>query len=101
MPARPMNRESLPGSAGKGVIGGIVYRSRALAAASTALLRAATAARWRRSLDPFERGICPPISQHVAEASKEGGFLGIGGVSVSEAEKATLTEISSAFKLAA
>ena len=41
------------------------------------------------------------ISQHVAEASKEGGFLGIGGVRVSEAEKATLTEISSALKLAA
>jgi hypothetical protein len=41
------------------------------------------------------------ISQHVAEASKEGGFLGIGGVAVSEAEKATLTEISSALKLAA
>ena len=41
------------------------------------------------------------ISQHVAEASKEGGFLGIGGVPVSDAEKATLTEISSALKLAA
>jgi hypothetical protein len=41
------------------------------------------------------------ISQHVAEASTEGGFLGIGGVPVSEAEKATLTEISSALKLAA
>ena len=40
------------------------------------------------------------ISQHVAEAAKEGGFLGIGGVTVSEAEKATLTEISSALKLA-
>ena len=41
------------------------------------------------------------ISQHVAEAAKEGGFLGIGGVPVSEGEKATLTEISSALKLAA
>jgi hypothetical protein len=41
------------------------------------------------------------ISQHVAEAAKEGGFLGIGGVPVSEAEKATLTEISSALRLAA
>ena len=41
------------------------------------------------------------ISQHVAEAAKEGGFLGIGGVLVSEAEKATLTEISSALGLAA
>jgi hypothetical protein len=41
------------------------------------------------------------ISQHVAEAAKEGGFLGIGGVAVSEAEKATLTEISNALKIAA
>jgi hypothetical protein len=41
------------------------------------------------------------ISQHVAEAAKEGGFLGIGGVPVSEAEKATLKEISGALKLAA
>jgi hypothetical protein len=41
------------------------------------------------------------ISQHVAEASKEGGFLGIGGERVSDAEKATLKEISGALKLAA
>jgi hypothetical protein len=47
------------------------------------------------------KGWLRQISQHVAEAAKEGGFLGIGGVSVSEAEKATLTEISSALKLAA
>lgn len=46
------------------------------------------------------KGWLRQISQHVAEASKEGGFLGIGGVQVSEAEKATLTEISSALKLA-
>jgi len=44
------------------------------------------------------KGWLQQISQHVAEASKEGGFLGIGGVSVSEAEKAALTEISSALK---
>jgi hypothetical protein len=36
------------------------------------------------------------IGQHVAEASKEGGFLGFGGVQVSESEKATLAEISNA-----
>jgi hypothetical protein len=36
------------------------------------------------------------ISQNVAEASKEGGFLGFGGVQVSDAEKATLAEISAA-----
>jgi len=39
------------------------------------------------------------ISQGVAEASTEGGFLGFGGVRVSDAEKATLTEISSALGL--
>jgi len=47
------------------------------------------------------KGWLRQISQHVAEASMEGGFLGIGGVAVSEAEKATLNEISSALKLAA
>jgi hypothetical protein len=36
------------------------------------------------------------ISQKVAEASPEGGFLGFGGVQVSEAEKATLADISKA-----
>ena len=47
------------------------------------------------------KGWLRQISQHVAEASKAGGFLGIGGLRVSEAEKATLNEISSALKLAA
>jgi hypothetical protein len=47
------------------------------------------------------KGWLREISQHVAEAAKEGGFLGIGGVLVSEAEKATLTEISSALGLTA
>jgi hypothetical protein len=47
------------------------------------------------------KGWLRQISQHVAEAAKEGGFLGFGGVSVSEAEKATLAEISSALRLAA
>ena len=45
------------------------------------------------------KGWLHDISQHVAEAAKEGGFLGIGGVLVSEAEKATLTEISDALGL--
>jgi hypothetical protein len=40
-------------------------------------------------------------SDEFAEAAKEGEFLGTGGVTVSEAKKATLTEISSALKLAA
>ena len=46
------------------------------------------------------KGWLGQISQHVAEASKEGGFLGLGGVPISEAEKATLTEISAALKAA-
>jgi hypothetical protein len=42
------------------------------------------------------------ISEHVAEAASEGGGLfGVGGVQVSDAEKATIKEISSALKLAA
>lgn len=36
------------------------------------------------------------IANNVAEASNEGGFLGFGGVAVSEAEKATLSEIAAA-----
>ena len=36
------------------------------------------------------------LAERVAAASKEGGFLGFGGVQVSDAEKATLGEISAA-----
>ncbi len=48
------------------------------------------------------KGWLHQISRHVAEAAEEGGgFLGIGGVPVSDAEKATLTEISGALRIAA
>jgi hypothetical protein len=40
------------------------------------------------------------VAQRVAEAAKEGGFLGIGGVRVSEAEQATLAEIAGALGVA-
>jgi hypothetical protein len=40
------------------------------------------------------------IAQKAAEAATEGGFLGFGGVSVSDAEKATLSEISAALSKA-
>jgi len=36
------------------------------------------------------------VAQKAAAAGTEGGFLGFGGVAVSEAEKATLAEISTA-----
>jgi hypothetical protein len=38
------------------------------------------------------------ISEHTAEAAAEGGILGFGGVQVSDAERATLAEVSSALK---
>ena len=47
------------------------------------------------------KGWLRQISQHVAEAAAEGGFLGFGGVAVSDAEKATLMEISGVLKLPA
>jgi hypothetical protein len=40
------------------------------------------------------------ISQGVAEAAPEGGFLGFGGVRISDAEKATLAQISASLGLA-
>jgi hypothetical protein len=45
--------------------------------------------------DAFKAWLCG-ISQKVAEAAKEGGFLGIGGVRVSDAERATLADIAKA-----
>lgn len=36
------------------------------------------------------------VAKAVAEAGKEGGFLGFGGVQVSDAEKATLAQVASA-----
>ena len=41
------------------------------------------------------------ISDKVAQADAEGGFLGFGGTQVTDAEKAPLSEISSALKLSA
>ncbi|PTM98475.1 hypothetical protein [Mycoplana dimorpha] len=39
------------------------------------------------------------MSTDVAEAAKEGGFLGFGGTPVSDAEKATVAQISAALGL--
>lgn len=41
------------------------------------------------------------IAEGAADAASEGGFLGFGGVQVSEAEKATLGELSSALGIQA
>jgi hypothetical protein len=42
------------------------------------------------------KGWLRQISENVAEAAEEGGIMGFGGVKVSEAEKATLADISRA-----
>jgi hypothetical protein len=39
------------------------------------------------------------ISENVANAANEGGFLGFGGVTVTDAEKATLDEIGRALRV--
>jgi hypothetical protein len=41
------------------------------------------------------------IAEGAAEAASEGGFMGFGGVQVSDAEKATLGELSSALGIEA
>ncbi|WP_374305046.1 hypothetical protein [Methylocella sp.] len=41
------------------------------------------------------------VAQRVAESASEGGFLGFGGVTVSEAEKATLGDVAAALNLPA
>ena len=38
------------------------------------------------------------IASSVADASKEGGFLGFGGIPVSDAERATLAELTDALQ---
>jgi hypothetical protein len=47
------------------------------------------------------KGWLRQISQHVAEAAKEGSLFGTGSTPISDKEKATLQQISSALKLAA
>ena len=41
------------------------------------------------------------IAERVAAASSEGGFLGFGGVQVTDAEKATIAEIAATLKIPA
>ena len=46
------------------------------------------------------RNMLVAIAQKAAEASKEGGFLGFGGVRVSDAVRALITEVRRAAGLA-
>lgn len=49
---------------------------------------------------PAAKAWLAKIAEMAAEASSEGGFLGFGGVKVSDAEKATIAELRLALKLA-
>jgi hypothetical protein len=68
-------------------------------------LRAAASAMLRRATASLERSATPDevnnykrfvyfVAETVARAHREGGFLGIGGQEVSEAEQAVLDEIA-------
>lgn len=46
------------------------------------------------------KGWLQHIAEKVAEASSEGGFLGFGGVTVSDAEKASLAEVAKTLGIA-
>lgn len=48
----------------------------------------------------FKAWLCN-ISRRVAEAAKEGGFLGFGGVQVSDAEQKALADVAAALRLSA
>jgi hypothetical protein len=55
--------------------------------------KAAIAAKSPAEADEYTRWVLS-VARSVAEASKEGGFLGFGGTKVSEAEAAGLAELS-------
>ncbi len=58
-------------------------------------IAAVVAAKAPAEADTFKKWL-KAIAQNVAEASKEGGFLGFGGEQVSESEKQTLDAIDQA-----
>ncbi len=63
-------------------------------------IRGATAILKRKApgeLEDFRRLVLE-VAQRVAEAGKEGGFLGIGGVKVSEKEKVAIGQITAALE---
>jgi hypothetical protein len=51
-----------------------------------------------RKTPPAFKAWLQEVAQKAAEAGTEVGFLGFGGVAVSDSEKATLVEISTALR---
>ena len=52
-------------------------------------------------MPPRSRAGCAMSAKASPKQRREGGFLGFGGTAVSDAEKATLADISSALNLPA
>ena len=80
--------------------GGKATDIKATATATLRQVAALLAAKAPEDAAPFKAWLAQ-ISQNVAESASEGGFLGFGGVQVSDAEKATLGEIAEALNLPA
>jgi len=74
----------------------VVQRSLAILKETSAILEA----REPKDAAAFKAWLLS-VSKQVAEAGTEGGFLGFGGVQVSDAERATLDDIAKALGLPA
>lgn len=68
---------------------------KAKALAALGPLSAILAAKAPIDATAYKTWLCG-VAKSVAEAASEGGFLGFGGVQVSEAEKATIADIAAA-----
>jgi hypothetical protein len=68
---------------------------KAQALGSTRALAALLTRKAPDEAEGFKRWLLA-TAQHAAEAAKEGGFLGMGGVPVSDAEKTALAEVAGA-----
>lgn len=86
----------------KATIAGIASSADAQAKAIEALKQVAVLLDTKAEADaPAFKAWLQTIGSRTANAATEGGFLGIGGVAVSEAEKAALEQIANALRPAA
>jgi hypothetical protein len=85
------SRPTLPAERPQGMQEVKDHALRALRDVSALLARKASPA----EAEEFKRWLVA-MARRAAEASKEGGVLGFGGVQVSDAEKAALTDVASA-----
>jgi hypothetical protein len=85
----------------KGTLAGIKNPAEGQARAVDALKQTASILDAKAPAEaPVFKAWIQTIGQRTAEASSEGGFLGFGGVVVSDAEKAALQQIAAALNIA-